>query len=120
MLPIESGMMCDRTVVLRNNMRGSMSSVIIKTRRCITSYHCGLHITILISTRSICDWRQATSGEVELKRVYEHETASFWCSSVAHARARAPGVVAGDRACKSRARKRGWGQLGAGGPYTPC
>ena len=24
------------------------------------------------------------------------------------------------RACKSRARKRGWGQLGAGGPYTPC
>ena len=27
---------------------------------------------------------------------------------------------AGNRACKSRARKRGWGQLGAGGPYTPC
>ena len=25
-----------------------------------------------------------------------------------------------NRACKSRARKRGWGQLGAGGPYTPC
>ena len=24
------------------------------------------------------------------------------------------------RACKSRARKRGWGQLGAGSPYTPC
>ena len=24
------------------------------------------------------------------------------------------------RACKSRARKRGWGQLGAGGLYTPC
>ena len=21
---------------------------------------------------------------------------------------------------KSRAQKRGWGQLGAGGPYTPC
>ena len=26
----------------------------------------------------------------------------------------------GNRACKSRARKRGWGQLGAGGPYSPC
>ena len=25
-----------------------------------------------------------------------------------------------NRACKSRARKRGWGQLGAGDPYTPC
>ena len=25
-----------------------------------------------------------------------------------------------NRACKSRARKRGWGQLGAGGPYSPC
>ena len=24
------------------------------------------------------------------------------------------------RACKSRARKRGWGHLGAGGPYSPC
>ena len=24
------------------------------------------------------------------------------------------------RACKSRARKRGWGQLGAGNPYSPC
>ena len=24
------------------------------------------------------------------------------------------------RVCKSRARKRGWGQLGAGAPYTPC
>ena len=24
------------------------------------------------------------------------------------------------RACKSRARKRGWGQLGAEGPYSPC
>ena len=26
----------------------------------------------------------------------------------------------GYRACKSHVRKRGWGQLGAGGPYTPC
>ena len=25
-----------------------------------------------------------------------------------------------NRACKSRARKRGWGQLGAEGPYSPC
>ena len=25
-----------------------------------------------------------------------------------------------NRACKSRARKRGWGQLGARGPYSPC
>ena len=25
-----------------------------------------------------------------------------------------------NRACKSRARKRGWGQLGAGNPQTPC
>ena len=25
-----------------------------------------------------------------------------------------------NRACKSRARKRGWGQLGAGSPYSPC
>ena len=25
-----------------------------------------------------------------------------------------------DRACKSSARKRGWGQLGAGRPYSPC
>ena len=24
-----------------------------------------------------------------------------------------------NRACKSRARKRGWGQLGAGNPYSP-
>ena len=27
---------------------------------------------------------------------------------------------ANNRACKFRARKRGLGQLGAGGPYTPC
>ena len=25
-----------------------------------------------------------------------------------------------NRACKSRARKRGWGQLGAESPYSPC
>ena len=25
-----------------------------------------------------------------------------------------------NRVCQSRTRKRGWGQLGAGDPYTPC
>ena len=25
-----------------------------------------------------------------------------------------------NRVCKSRARKRGWGQLGARSPYSPC
>ena len=33
------------------------------------------------------------------------------------ARLRATGLY---RACKSRARKRGWGSWGAGGPHTPC
>ena len=30
------------------------------------------------------------------------------------------GYVTMYRACKSRARKRCWGQLGAEGPYSPC
>ena len=29
-------------------------------------------------------------------------------------------TVFSNRASKSRARKRGWGQLGAGNPYSPC
>ena len=28
--------------------------------------------------------------------------------------------LSSNRACKSRMRKRGWGHLGAGSPYSPC
>ena len=73
----------------------------------MTSYFLSLHQAVYIKMLCFCSSLYGTTGLVKLYSVSNgiRETKSY---ELAY------------RASKSRARKRGWGQLGAGGPYSSC